>query len=266
MYKNTYDAEGNHLHQIEFYRTFEDWEKLNTNTYTSLIINGPDGNKMTYTGRLEAIKDEATLYFPTVIVDSASSLELLARKYSEVEKNPDWKDGRKHHGESTSAQENIIYFTKGMWPRNVITICHVDNTYVESEGVMVRQYSVKGRLKTSISSAYTEIYRAYREKDVNGEWHYRLQTNVNDQYSASTMIDAPDGCAPNYTALWGDSPIDPNSVMHLLLYGPAGVGKSTCAASWPHPGLVLCFDAPGKEMPYVKYALDRGGRVEEGGG
>lgn len=39
---------------------------------------------------------------------------------------------------------------------------------------------------------------------------------------------------------------------HWLLYGDSGSGKSTSAATWPTPQLVLAFDPYGKELPYKK--------------
>jgi len=40
--------------------------------------------------------------------------------------------------------------------------------------------------------------------------------------------------------------------IHALVYGETGSGKSTFAATFPKPMLVLCFDPMGKHLPYVK--------------
>lgn len=40
--------------------------------------------------------------------------------------------------------------------------------------------------------------------------------------------------------------------LHVLCYGETGAGKSTFAATFPKPMLVLCFDPMGKHLPYVK--------------
>lgn len=49
---------------------------------------------------------------------------------------------------------------------------------------------------------------------------------------------------------------------HFLLYGDSGSGKSTSAASFPTPQLVLSFDPYGKEQPYKKEHLTKGRRIE----
>jgi len=40
--------------------------------------------------------------------------------------------------------------------------------------------------------------------------------------------------------------------LHVLLYGETGAGKSSFAATFPKPMLVICFDPLGKHMPYLK--------------
>lgn len=40
--------------------------------------------------------------------------------------------------------------------------------------------------------------------------------------------------------------------LHVLCYGETGSGKSSFAATFPKPMLVLCFDPMGKHLPYVK--------------
>jgi hypothetical protein len=49
---------------------------------------------------------------------------------------------------------------------------------------------------------------------------------------------------------------------HFLIYGDSGSGKSTSAATFPTPQLVLSFDPYGKEMPYKKQHLTDGRRIE----
>lgn len=43
-----------------------------------------------------------------------------------------------------------------------------------------------------------------------------------------------------------------NPVSHFLVYGEPGSGKSTFAATFPTPILVCCFDAYGKDSPYLR--------------
>ena len=46
--------------------------------------------------------------------------------------------------------------------------------------------------------------------------------------------------------------------IHVLVYGEPGAGKSTFAATFPNPKIVMMFDPMGKETPYLKK-----GRVTE---
>lgn len=51
--------------------------------------------------------------------------------------------------------------------------------------------------------------------------------------------------------------------IHVLDIGDYGAGKSTFAASFPNPKIVLFFDSYGKEMPYIQLAQAKGQAVSE---
>ncbi len=51
------------------------------------------------------------------------------------------------------------------------------------------------------------------------------------------------------------SPTPPHFPIHVLVYGDFGAGKSTFADTFPNPKLVWCFDAYGKDTPYVRNPL-----------
>ncbi len=248
MYKDTYDAEGNHLHRIQYFHDTDPYK--------------PDAWPR-YQGRVSSLKDEWA-YWNTIVIDSASFLEVAVRKYDQYVLNPHCKDPRKWYGASAQAQEEAIWYIPATWPINVITICHVETKLSEVQGTFVRTPLVRGtQLQGKMGAAYTEIYRAYAARNEEGKVEHRVQTKMDEQYAATSMIDADDPSVPEYSALWkGETP---DSVMHVLLYGEFGSGKTSFAATFPHPCLVMSFDPPGKDRPYVKYAIERGGRVEEGG-
>lgn len=52
--------------------------------------------------------------------------------------------------------------------------------------------------------------------------------------------------------------------IHVLMYGDSGAGKSTSAATFPKPMLVLAFDPYGKETPYLKRGIVAEGEDEFG--
>lgn len=56
------------------------------------------------------------------------------------------------------------------------------------------------------------------------------------------------------------SPIRPP--LHVLPYGDFGSGKSTFAATFPHPQLIFMWDAFGKDMPYLNSPLHTVGDLQ----
>ena len=54
-------------------------------------------------------------------------------------------------------------------------------------------------------------------------------------------------------------------LIHTLLYGDPGIGKSMAAATWPKPMLVFCFDPIGKDQPYLEQGEPQGVFLGEDG-
>ena len=48
---------------------------------------------------------------------------------------------------------------------------------------------------------------------------------------------------------------DDRPIIHVVDYGPWGSGKSTFAATFPKPMLVIAFDPVGKEAPYIRRGI-----------
>lgn len=144
----------------------------------------------------------------TIVFDSATYLELGARKYAQYALNPTAKDPRQWFGSSTDQLEEILMVSVGSLPLNIVTICHIDEDKDEAGGSMVRNPALPGRLRKHASSGYGEFYRSYvlrgmpDAKNPNPQALYHLQTAPNGLFNAGSQILAPDGCPPQYEALW----------------------------------------------------------------
>jgi hypothetical protein len=200
--------------------------------------------------------------YPTIVADSASFMELAARKYDQYVLNPDVKDPRKWYAAAASAMEEAIWAHPVGWPVNVVLSCHVEQDKDEVHGMFVRTPMVRGKqLIGKIGAAYQEMYRAFVRRDPQGMLEHKLQTRINEMYTARSMIRAPDPCEMTYEKLWGG--MVPWTVLHCLVYGEPGSGKTTFAATWPKPLLVLFWDPIGKDLPYLELGLRTGGSVSE---
>lgn len=198
-------------------------------------------------------------YYKTVVSDSATFLEIEARKANQYVTNATVKDPRIWYGASAQAQEEQIFYHPASWPVNVVVICHESREKDEVHGMFVRGPLLRGKeMSSKIGAAFQEIYHTYAVRNDQGKVERRIQTEADAMYSARTMIQAPDGTMNDYQALWqGKAPWWER--LHALVYGEAGTGKSSFAATWPKPILVLFFDPVGKDMPYIQVGLSVGG-------
>lgn len=193
----------------------------------------------------------------TVVGDSLTLIELAARKQEEMVLNPNAKDPRRWFAGSTSALETMFIDRWAGLPMNVVLTAHVDKEAVLIDNEQVRNANARGRLGNQglINAAYQEQYFTHTVKDANGARIHQLMT-VNDGYhQVSSQIDAPNPCYPHYESIWANWDATGKKRMnpHCLVYGDTGTGKSTFAATWPKPMLVLFFDPMGKDIPYWKH-------------
>jgi hypothetical protein len=229
------DAKGHLLCQIEYYH---DTDPYKPTAFAAFLDN------------MQQIKDEFQ-HFPTHVFDSASFMELSARKWDQYGMNPTAKDPRKWYSTSTMLLEENLWQRPAGIPGNVVTICHVDEDKDEMLGNFVRNPALPGKLRKRMASAYGEFYYLFvRKNPVDGTPQRVLLCHPDGQFHASSLIDAPPICEPSYTALWqGHQPWCP---IHVLLYGDSGTGKSTLAATFPKPIRVFHFDPYNKDVPYLR--------------
>ena len=147
----------------------------------------------------------------TVVNDSATFMELCARKLEEKVLNPMVKfakgtDTRQWFSGSTDSLEEMLVYRFASLPMNVVTVCHVDERKNEISGEILRGMSAPGRLSKRglLSAAYQEQYHLYTVRDENGKRHHQLQSNNRDGWVATSQIEVPDPCYPSYESLWAN--------------------------------------------------------------
>lgn len=202
----------------------------------------------------------------TIVFDSVTSMDILARAWFRYKLNPAKEsnlglhDTRPWRAGATDTLEENLYTRVGSWRTNVVVVAHIDEQKDEVNGRFVRNPAAPGRLSKRLPAGYSELYYMYVTQDADGKPLRALQTQNDGKMNAGTSIEAPDPSWPEYEALWANWPAQKQRLsLHCMVYGDPGVGKSTFAATWPLPMLVLMFDGVGKDTPYQK----RGRVVEE---
>ena len=193
--------------------------------------------------------------YKTVVYDSATSLEMLARVQSKNLLNKKIEDQRKHYGYSTNELGEILCMAVGGLPCNIVVVCHIDSDKDEVLGTFVRNPSFPGKLKTMIGKDYSEFYYLRAGYTPETQTYFNeVQTRTRNGMHAASQIHAPDPCASTYEALWQNW-TSPRRPIHCLVYGDPGAGKSTFVATFPTPILVFMFDGLGKDTPYLNLGL-----------
>lgn len=138
----------------------------------------------------------------TFVVDSATFMELMARKYCQFKLNPASKEPRQWFAGGTDLLEDMVMGRLASMLINVVAVAHVDEDKDEFHGTFVRSPKFPGRMRKGVSAAFAEVYRAYVARNDKGEMYYALQTRSDLLYQAASQIGAPNPCWPSYEALW----------------------------------------------------------------
>jgi hypothetical protein len=138
----------------------------------------------------------------TFVLDTVTSASLKARKMYQYDLNPQSKDPRKWYGGAVDILEEILLIQLPGMTCNVCIGLHVSKVKIEAEGTMVRAPMLPGRLMESFSSQWPEVYRAYIERDDEGEKVGLLQTQGDEFWDAASQIRAPDPSYGEYAKLW----------------------------------------------------------------
>jgi len=205
----------------------------------------------------------------TVVLDSLTFLELAARNREMYVLNPyegggspyakgSQFDSRQWHAGSTTAVEGAVITRYSGLPMNVVVCAHVHERQNEVNGEILRGPWAPGRLSQRglLCAAFQEQYHAYTLRDQQGQQKFALATRNDGYWAATTQIEAPHPCYPDYESLWQNWKGGERQPIHVLVYSVTGTGKTTFASTFRKAGnmLVWCFDPKGKDMPYLKGA------------
>lgn len=141
--------------------------------------------------------------FKTVVLDSASSYELSARKYEQYILNPTAKDPRQWWAGATDNTEELLCRLAALSQHNVVLIAHIDTDKDMVLGSMVYNAAMPGRLRNRSAMFFSEIYHLQAVHNVEEDAITRtLQTVQDGKHHATTQIGAPNGVEPKYHKLW----------------------------------------------------------------
>lgn len=167
-------------------------------------FHDPDPEHPTSYGRFEAhVASLVPTDWATVGFDSVTSITIASLGRQRFVLNPAFKDPRKWRGEVTDELERTFMRRISGWiETNVVVCCHVDEYSDDVSGMVLRNPAAPGRLRTGLASAFSEFYHAYATTDDKGQRVHVWQTRPDAYWNAITSIDAPDPCAPTYSAIW----------------------------------------------------------------
>lgn len=203
-----------------------------------------------FSERMVNIREES---WKTIVLDSVTSMELAKRHEAQYKTLKGARDPRQWYAASKEGLEEMLMTRFGSLPSigmNVVVLAHISDEQTDVEGHAIYNPMAPGKLAKGLPSGYAETYHAYAIPKKEGNL-YRLQTEADHEYKACTQIPAPSLCKPLYKELWANCEEDPYPTL-FLVYGNAGSKKSTFAATFPKPMLVLSFDNRGKERPYLR--------------
>lgn len=146
--------------------------------------------------------------YATVVVDTLATMSIASRNLHEFKLHKGDKDGRLHYARAKNDIEQaiccrLVNVCRGI---NFLVLTHVDKDKDEIMGTMIGQPAAPGSLATQdgLPARFPELYyiRGTREKDKT--INYVIQTKDDGRYNAFSGINAPDGCALDYNALWAN--------------------------------------------------------------
>jgi hypothetical protein len=154
-----------------------------------------------FTHRLATLEQDAE-QFRTIVIDSVTFMELMARKRAQYELNPTSKEPRQWFASSTDSLEEILMIRFGAVTCNVVVLAHIDEDKDEVHGMYVRNPAAPGRLRKRSPAGFSELYRAYARRTDDGGREYLWQTRSDAIFNAASQISAPDPTPQDYSTLW----------------------------------------------------------------
>lgn len=173
---------GRHIITVEFYRDADPEKPRAIKKFLRRM------------SKLHEIYDK----FETFVLDSVTYLEKAARWYDQFQVNVGATNKMQHYAASAEQVERQVMGRFAALPKNSIVVCHVDD---EKEtiggGAAVRIPAAPGTKARQMPSAYAEVYRPFVK---NGR--FLLQTRTDGLWLASSQIEAPNPCEPEWSEIW----------------------------------------------------------------
>lgn len=209
------------------------------------------------------LKEVARGRWGAFLLDSTSFAALMARKWHEHTLNPNAKHAMQWHGGSTDEIEKLLLMQVPSMTCHAAVVCHESKVVVEGseEGEIIRTVFLPGKRLAStqmVAAAFPEMYRLYIARDADGNKVRRLQTDIDEKWQAGSVIGVPDGVKAEWHRIVKH--LKPGEVWHGIVYSPPFGGKSTLLSGlvkWLRetgqpPAFIACFDARGKDIPYLR--------------
>jgi hypothetical protein len=196
--------------------------------------------------------------FQTVVLDTVTAFEMQGRFQSQFVDKAGSSEPRQWFADSTDWVERMVMVRMPSLVTKLgvygMVIAHTSSDRDKDGNILKYTPDMPGRCATRPGSFYNEIY--YVDKNTEGEALFFVSDK---NYTATTGIELPNGCPAQWSAV--KAALDKLGMPELhfcwMLHGRYGAGKSTAAATWPTPTLVLLFDSPGKDLPYLKRGATR---------
>ncbi|KKN38541.1 hypothetical protein LCGC14_0752360 [marine sediment metagenome] len=141
--------------------------------------------------------DQEFDYWNTISLDSYSGAELSAMLREKFKLNPGTKFDLRHWGGGARSELEMAIFARfGMFPMNVVVICHEKVYQNDKTGEIIRQADTYGNLGNTFGRGFSEMYRMVNIPNVGRQ----LQTQKDAMWNANSKY-APNPCEPSYQAV-----------------------------------------------------------------
>ncbi|HDZ26686.1 MAG TPA: hypothetical protein ENH65_09300 [Candidatus Aminicenantes bacterium] len=146
--------------------------------------------------RLVSIEQEFNLW-ETMTLDSYSGAELasLLRQKYKINAGGN-KDLRHWAGAVRNEMEMVVFARFGMFPMNIVVVCHEKIYQNEKTGEIIRQADTYGNLGNTFGRGFSEMYRMVNIPNIGRQ----LQTQKDAMWNANSKY-APNPCEPSYQAI-----------------------------------------------------------------
>ena len=140
--------------------------------------------------------------YKTLVFDSVTFMNLAKFYDAKYRQNPTAKDPRQWYMAAKESLEEMLMIRVAGLYQNIVVVAHINEDKDESNGRLVYNPAVPGKLSKGLPAGYSEFYRAFVDTDDEGANTFLLQTEKDSRFNAASQLPAPNPCEPKYSALW----------------------------------------------------------------